>query len=88
MNRPKIQAIKRDDQQADHPPEIAHENAAVDLSPFLGTWVNTFGATRSITRFVLTQANAGYTITAFAHDEGAASGHYIMTKVARPSSVH
>jgi hypothetical protein len=68
VNRPKIQAIKRDDQQADHPPEIAHENAPVDLSPFLGTWVNTFRATRSITRFVLTQANAGYTITAYVSD--------------------
>jgi hypothetical protein len=68
VNRPKIQAIKRDDQKADRRPEIAHENAAVDLSPFLGTWVNTFRATRSITRFVLTQVSAGYTITAYVSD--------------------
>jgi hypothetical protein len=68
VNRPKIQAVKRDDQLADRPPEIAHENAAVDLSPFLGTWVNTFRATRSITRFVLTQASKGYAITAYVSD--------------------
>jgi hypothetical protein len=64
----KIQAIKRDDLQADRRPEIAHEDAGIDLSPFLGTWVNTFRETRSITRFVLTQARAGYTITTFVSD--------------------
>jgi hypothetical protein len=64
----KIATIKRDDLQVDHRPEIAHQDANVDLSPFLGTWVNTFRATRSITRFVLTQTSAGYTITTFVSD--------------------
>jgi hypothetical protein len=64
----KIQAIKRDDLQADRRPEIAHQDAGVDLSPFLGTWVNTFRETRSITQFVLTQTSAGYIITTFVSD--------------------
>jgi hypothetical protein len=63
-----IQSIKRDDQVADRSPEIAKEDAGVDLSHFLGTWINTFRATRSITRFVLAQASAGYTITAYVSD--------------------
>jgi hypothetical protein len=61
----KISAIKRDDLQADRGPEIVHQDAGVDLSPFLGTWVNTFRETRSISRFVLTQASVGFTITTF-----------------------
>jgi hypothetical protein len=64
----KIQAIKRDDQMADRRPEIANDDARVDLSQFLGTWINTFRDTRSITRFVLAQASAGYTITAYVSD--------------------
>ncbi|HEX3865735.1 MAG TPA: hypothetical protein VHV78_03245 [Gemmatimonadaceae bacterium] len=32
--------------------------------------------------------SSGYTITAFLHDEGATEGHYIMTKIAKPSSYH
>ncbi len=65
MSTSKISAIKRDDLQADRRPEIVHQNAGVDLSPFLGTWVNTFRETRSLTRFVLTRASAGYTINTF-----------------------
>jgi hypothetical protein len=64
----KMQAIKRDDQMADRRPAIANEDARVDLSHFLGTWINTFRDTRSITRFVLAQASAGYTITAYVSD--------------------
>ena len=65
MSMSKTQAIKRDDQIADRKPEIANEDAGVDLSHFLGTWINTFRDTRSITRFVLAQASAGYTINAY-----------------------
>jgi hypothetical protein len=61
----KISAIKRDDLQADRGAETVHQDSAVDLSPFLGTWVNTFRETRSITRFVLTQASVGYMINTF-----------------------
>jgi hypothetical protein len=61
----KISAIKRDDLQADRRPEIVRQDAAVDLSSFLGTWVNTFRETRSITRFVLTQTSVGYLINTF-----------------------
>ncbi|MEO7086335.1 MAG: hypothetical protein ABI442_12990 [Gemmatimonadaceae bacterium] len=32
--------------------------------------------------------SAGYSIVAFAHDEGAGCGHYILTKQSRPSAVH
>jgi hypothetical protein len=63
-----MQAIKRDDQMADRRPEIANEDASVDLSPFLGTWINTFRDTRSISRFVLAKASAGYTITTYVSD--------------------
>jgi hypothetical protein len=63
-----IQSIKRDDQLADRQPEIANEDAGVDLSHFLGTWINTFRDTRSITRFVLARASEGYTITAYVSD--------------------
>jgi hypothetical protein len=59
----KIQSVKRDDEIARRKPEIGHEDGGVDLSHFLGTWINTFRDTRSITRFVLAQASAGYTIT-------------------------
>jgi hypothetical protein len=59
----KIQSVKRDDEIAGRKPEIGHEDAGVDLYHFLGTWINTFRDTRSITRFVLAQASAGYTIT-------------------------
>ena len=64
----KMQALKRDDQMADRRPEIPNEDASVDLSHFLGTWINTFRDTRSITRFVLAQASAGYTITTYVSD--------------------
>jgi hypothetical protein len=60
---PKMQAIKGDDQVAQGSPRSSKER--VDLSGFLGTWTNTFRDTRSITRFVLAQANKGYTITAY-----------------------
>ncbi len=59
-----MQAIKRDDQVADGSLGFANAGANVDLSHFLGTWINTFRDTRSITRFVLAQANSGYTIAA------------------------
>jgi hypothetical protein len=68
MSSSKMQAIKRDDLQAGDRPEIAHLDAVVDLSPFLGTWANTFRATCSISRFVLTRARVGYTITTFVSD--------------------
>jgi hypothetical protein len=64
----KIPAVKRDDLKSDRRPETANQDAGVDLSSFLGTWVNTFRETRSITRFVLTQASLGYTITTFVSD--------------------
>jgi hypothetical protein len=64
----KIQGIKRDDQLADRRPEIAKEDASIDLSHFLGTWINTYRDTRSITRFALARASAGYTITAYVSD--------------------
>ena len=68
MSTSEIQSIKRDDQMADRRPEIASEGAGVDLSHFLGTWMNTFRETRSITRFVLARAGAGYTITTYVSD--------------------
>jgi hypothetical protein len=68
VSRSEIQSIKRDDQLADRKPEIANEDPSVDLSHFLGTWINTFRDTRSITRFVLAPASAGYTITAYVSD--------------------
>jgi hypothetical protein len=61
----KMQTIKRDDQVADGRLGFANAGAAVDLSHFLGTWINTFRDTRSITQFVLAQASPGYTITAY-----------------------
>jgi hypothetical protein len=64
----KIEAIKRDDQVANGRLGFANAGARVDLSHFLGTWINTFRDTRSITRFVLAQASAGYTITAYVSD--------------------
>jgi hypothetical protein len=68
MSMSKMQAIKRDDQVADGRLGFASANATVDLSHFLGTWINTFRDTRSITRFVLAQETAGYTITAYVSD--------------------
>jgi hypothetical protein len=61
----KMQTIKRDDQVADGGLGFANAGAAVDLSHFLGTWINTFRDTRSITQFVLAHASPGYTITAY-----------------------
>jgi hypothetical protein len=60
----KIKAIKLDDQVAAGSLRFSNAGARVDLSHFLGTWINTFRDTRSINRFVLAEANAGYTITA------------------------
>ena len=60
-----MQSIKGDDQVAEGSPKSSNTGARVDLSHFLGTWINTFRDTRSITRFVLAQARAGYTITAY-----------------------
>jgi hypothetical protein len=68
VSQSNIAAIKRDDLKADRREDTVNQDAGVDLSPFLGTWVNTFRATRSITRFVLTQASVGYTITACVSD--------------------
>lgn len=65
MSLLKMPAIKRDDRVADRRPEMANPDATVDLSAFLGTWINTFRDTCSITRFVLAQAIEGYTITAY-----------------------
>jgi hypothetical protein len=64
----KMQVVKRDDQMTAAGLGLASPDAKVDLSHFLGTWVNTFKDTRSITRFVLAQASAGYTITAYVSD--------------------
>jgi hypothetical protein len=64
----KIQAIKLDDQVAEGSLRFSNAGATVDLSPFLGTWINTFRETRSITRFVLAEAKEGYTITAYVSD--------------------
>jgi hypothetical protein len=61
----KMQAVKLDDQVIDSRSGLANPGAKVDLSHFLGTWINTFKDTRSITRFVLGRASAGYTITAY-----------------------
>jgi hypothetical protein len=61
----KMQAVKRDDQMTDGGPGLASLEAKVDLSHFLGTWANTYRDTRSITRFDLSQASVGYTITAY-----------------------
>ena len=58
-----MQAIKGDDQVAEGSLRFSNAGASVDLSHFLGTWINTFRDTRSITRFVLAQASGGYTIT-------------------------
>jgi hypothetical protein len=68
VSRSERQSVKRDDEMADRQSEIANEEVGVDLSHFLGTWTNTFRDTRSITRFVLAQARAGYTITAYVSD--------------------
>src|SRR4030081_2325712 len=64
-----MQAGKRDHQLTDGGPGLANLDGKVDLSHFLGTWANTFKNTRSITRFVLAQASAGYTITAYVSAE-------------------
>jgi hypothetical protein len=60
-----MQAVKQDDQITVGSQGVENSGARVDLSHFLGTWVNTFRNTRSIIRFVLDQANVGYTITAY-----------------------
>jgi len=63
-----MQVVKRDDQMTADGVGLAGSDAKVDLSQFLGTWVNTFEDSRSITRFVLSQASEGYTITAYVSD--------------------
>lgn len=68
MSRSKMQAVKRDDQMAANDPGQSNSVERVDLSHFLGTWVNTFRDTGSIRRFVLDEASAGYTITAYLSD--------------------
>jgi hypothetical protein len=68
MSMSKMQAVKRDDQMAAGNPRQANSVERVDLSHFLGTWVNTFRDTGSIRRFVLDEASAGYTITAYLSD--------------------
>jgi hypothetical protein len=65
VSMPKLQAIKGDDRVAEGSLRFSKESARVDLSGFLGTWINTFRDTRSITRFVLAQTSKGYTITAY-----------------------
>jgi hypothetical protein len=63
----KMQIVKHDDQKSDAS-ALANPDTKVDLSRFLGTWVNTFKNTRSITRFVLSQTSMGYTITTTVSD--------------------
>ena len=65
MSMSKMQSIKGDDQVAEGSSKSSNTGARVDLSHFLGTWINTFRDTRSITRFVLAQAREGYTITPY-----------------------
>ena len=69
MSMSKMQAVKGDDQVAEGSVRSSNTGARVDLSHFLGTWINTFRDTRSITRFVLAQASGGYTITVYVSTE-------------------
>jgi hypothetical protein len=56
-----LAAIKHDDTPAaDGPRDTA--SAAVDLTDLLGTWINTYRATRSLRRFTLAPSESGYSI--------------------------
>ena len=59
-------SIKRDDQ-----PAAGAASAAVDLTHLLGTWINTYRETRSLTRFILRRSGSGYVVEAqVAGEEG------------------
>lgn len=60
-----MNAVKRDDQITFGVPVQTNSRRRVDLSYFLGTWINTYKHTGSIRRFVLDQNGEGYTIAAY-----------------------
>jgi hypothetical protein len=65
-----MNAVKRDDQIASGVRGQTSSGGRVDLSHFLGTWINTYKQTGSIRRFVLDQNGEGYTIAAVSEGIG------------------
>lgn len=59
MTPAELPSIKRDDQ-----PRVPADGRGVDLTHLLGTWINTYRATRSIVCFTLRQNGSGYAISA------------------------
>jgi hypothetical protein len=60
-----MNAIKRDDQIASGVRGQTNSGGRVDLSHFLGTWINTYKQTGSIRRFILDENGEGYTIAVY-----------------------
>jgi hypothetical protein len=58
-------SIKRDDEPSGPPPGAG---AGVNLSHLLGTWINTYRETRSLSRFTLNEGASGYAIETRAGD--------------------
>jgi len=63
-------AIKHDDTPSGDEPHKAGPPTGVDLSHLLGTWINTYGETRSLCRFTLAPSASGYMIETVTATEG------------------
>ena len=67
---PGLSSIKRDDLPA---ADVAREGGGamgVDLSHLLGTWINTYRETRSLSRFTLAPSADGYSIETLVATDG------------------
>jgi hypothetical protein len=60
-----MNVVKRDDQAASGVRGQINSGGRVDLSNFLGTWINTYKLTGSIRRFILDRNGEGYTIATY-----------------------
>ena len=67
-----LSGIKEDDAPQGEEPREAGPATGVDLTHLLGTWVNTFRATRSLCRFTLAPSASGYSIETVAATESGA----------------
>jgi len=62
-------AIKRDDTPSGDEPRETGLATGVDLTHLLGTWINTYRETRSLSRFTLAASASGYSIETVAATE-------------------
>jgi hypothetical protein len=65
-----LSRIKRDDTPSGDKPREAGAETGVDLTDLLGTWINTYRETRSLSQFTLAPSASGYSIETVVATEG------------------